>query len=62
MLKEIIELKKIYYKLWDDISDYEKLNDLGVLPEECTPFWNETVALKEKLGALIEEFERDQDD
>lgn len=60
MIDEIVELKKIYYKLLNNISEYEKYDDMGVLPDECTPFWNKDVKLAKKLNDLIIEFNGDQ--
>jgi hypothetical protein len=59
MKEEIIELKKIYYKLQADITYLNKLDEIGALPDECIEPLKKNTALKEKLGALIEELEEE---
>ena len=56
-MNKIVELKKIYYKLLDDIYEYQKWDELGCLPDECYKPMMKSILLKEKLGKLINEFD-----
>jgi len=56
MQEELIELKKVYFKLSVNVSYQKQLNDMGHLPFECCDALAKDIRLMVKLENLINDF------